>query len=290
MKKIFTFLSIVIFGASMTVSCNLNDNPKFNDKDAFVAFDKATATIKEDGGAIEIPVTLASVKGIAATVSYESVDGTAKVGEDFELVDPQATLTFSAEARTQYVKVKILPKTGLYTGDLKFTLQFKSTGDVKAGAESTCTITIVDNDHPLTFVLGDYKAMGKDNNNKDVEWTMTLKKDPKDINVVWFYNIANLGDWAGDDIMYYGVVSADKKTITLPIGQKSEYKYKGTTPVSFFALTDGGTKYATEGKMVVNIENGGKNLIFDKELGFYCLIEGAGWVGFIMPGITAVKK
>ena len=105
MKKVLTYISLFVFGAALFSSCNLNESPKFNDKDAFVAFDKAAVSVKEEGETVVIPVTLASLKGVATTISYEAIDGEgksgAKNGVDYKLADETGTLTFSAEARTQ---------------------------------------------------------------------------------------------------------------------------------------------------------------------------------------------
>ena len=217
MKKYITYFSIVAL-AAFAASCNLNDDPVFNDDDAFVAFDKAAVSYAEDAGEIKIPVTLASIQGIATTVSYEVVNGTAVSGKDFELVDGSGTLSFTADARTQYIAVKILERPGEYTGDLKFSLKFKSSGDVAIGADNTCTVTILDNDHPLAAILNTYTATGKSYFNGDMEWDITLTKDENDPGLVWFTNL--VGGING----YYGIVTMEDGipvTITLPLGQAS---------------------------------------------------------------------
>mgnify|MGYP003289131660 CR=1 FL=1 len=61
MKKIF--LLVNIFALCLLASCNKNEFATFDDKDAFVAFGKASYAISEDGGSLTIPVTLASVAG-----------------------------------------------------------------------------------------------------------------------------------------------------------------------------------------------------------------------------------
>ena len=102
MKKIFTYLTIVAV-AAFAASCNTNNDPVFDDADAFVAFDKAAMTCLETAKEISVPVTLASVAGIATTISYEAVDGTAKSGVNYDLSDGTGTLTFSETGRTQYI-------------------------------------------------------------------------------------------------------------------------------------------------------------------------------------------
>ena len=179
MKKVLTYISLFVFGAALFSSCNLNESPKFNDKDAFVAFDKAAVSVKEEGKTVVIPVTLASLKGVSTSVSYEAVDGTAKNGVDYKLADETGILTFTPEARTQYITVNIIERDGVFTGDIKFSLKFKSTGDVAEGAENSCTITILDHDHPLSALLGTYTATGNDANKGASTWEMEFFKDAK---------------------------------------------------------------------------------------------------------------
>lgn len=296
MKKVLTYISLFVFGAALFSSCNLNESPKFNDKDAFVAFDKAAVSVKEEGKEVKIPVTLASLKGIATTISYEAVDGEgksgAKNGVDYKLADEAGTLTFSAEARTQYITVNIIERDGVYTGDLKFSLKFKTTGDVVAGAENSCTITIIDHDHPLSALLGTYTATGNDANNGPATWEMEFFKDAKDDHMVWIMDINNQGSgWRGTDIVYYGIVDAELKTITIPFGQESEYVYSNGNAVVLRGLNSSGS--GTEsGNCVATIDQSGPKLTIDfgNDWGFWAYIPDAGTISAVFPGIKAVKN
>ena len=295
MKKVLTYISLFVFGAALFSSCNLNESPKFNDKDAFVAFDKAAVSVKEEGKTVVIPVTLASLKGVATTISYEAIDGEgkhgAKNGVDYKLADETGTLTFSAEARTQYITINIIERDGVYTGDLKFSVKFKSTGDVVAGAESSCTVTIVDHDHPLSMLLGNYTMSGEDYWDGAAEWDLSLVKDDSDDHMVWFFNICNYGSgWADYDTMFYGIVSDDKTTITIPLGQTSEYVYSNGKPITLLGF-DGSNGYDTGTTTVTIDQSTGKVVLdFGNEYGFWAWIEGAGNLAIVNPGLKAVKK
>lgn len=311
MKRIITYFSIVAL-AAFAASCNLNDNPVFNDDDAFVAFDSPSASCNETDGEISIPVTLASVQGIATTISYEAVDGSAKAGTNFDLVDGTGTLTFSAENRTQYIKVKIYDpevtytdegerEGGRYTGDLKFTLKFKSTGSVNAGADNSCTITINDLDHPLSAILGDwtFSAVCR---GADASWPCELRKDPDDDHLVWFYDLVYLSrsGWDGWDISYYGIVSEDLTTITIPLGQESEYTYSNGQHVVLYSVDadfeyiyDSGNVSAT---IVYDAAGHATGLVFDLDgtsagegAGLIAYIPDAGTINYIYPPFTATK-
>lgn len=316
MKKIFNYLTIVAV-AAFAASCNTNYDPIFDDADAFVAFDKSAMSCQETAKEISVPVTLASVAGIATTISYEAVDGSAKAGVNYDLADGTGTLTFSKEGRTQYIKVKIYDpevtyteagerEGGIYTGDLKFTLKFKSTGDVNSSADNSCTITIQDLDHPLSAILGDWTFEGKSQGAMS-SWACELRKDADDDHMVWFYDIVNLTAiaWAGWDISYYGNVTMDEKNrpavINIPLGQESEYIYKSTgTPVTLCAadadfnyIYDSGSVSAT---IVYDDADHAIGIVFDLDgspagegAGLVAYIVGAGWLNNVYPPYTGTK-
>lgn len=309
MKKYYIILAALALAA---VACDKNESPRFDDADAFVAFNKGASTVLETAKTVSIPVTLVSLEGKETTISYEAEDGTAKAGVNYNLADGTATLTFTKDAPTQNIVVNILdPEVtydtdgnrtgGKYTGDLKFTLKFKSTGDVAAGYEDSCVVTIEDTDHPLSAILGDWTFNAFKPAGTAVSWANVLRKDETDDHKVWFYNIANLsGGWAGWDISYYGNVSEDLKTITIPLGQESEYKYSNGNPVTLFSVDaafneifDSGNIYAT-----INYDAAGHatDLVFDFDqtdagagAGIICYIISAGTVGYVYGPMTATK-
>lgn len=297
MKKILSFLNLVILGALLTVSCNLNENPKFDDKDAFVAFDNATMTVSESVGTIKVPVTLASVKGIAATISFQAVDGTAKGGINYELLDGAGTLTFTAEERTQYITVKINKITG-YTGDLKFTLKFKEGGlaGLSEGAENKCVITITDNDHPLGDILGTYTAAGVAYPSTATSWKITLAKDASDVTVVWFIGITPYFEGGGSwgypayDTRFYGNVTmkAGKPSkITIPFNQTCAYKYQGTNEIFLWGL-NASLNYVKSGNVEAAISANFKTITLDATMGL-ATVDATGYWDAILPGIVWTK-
>lgn len=224
MKEIFKYLSALAMGAFVFTSCEINDLPKFNDKDAFVAFNNSSVSVSESAGTVSIPITLASVKGISASVSVEAVDGSAKSGVNYTV--ETSSVSFSANAATQNVVVKINDIDG-FTGDLSFTLKLGNTGDVNAGNEKTCTVTIVDKDHPLDKILGTYKATTKSGRGS-FEWEVTLAKDASDPQKVWILDLdpyfASYGYVAASGYnTFYGVVSEDLSEIAVPANQALGY-------------------------------------------------------------------
>ena len=167
MKRSLIYITLLTAGLAAASSCNLNEYPVFNDEDAFVAFDDESRSFDEPltAGAtvqVEVSVTLASVAGISTDVVYDAVSGTAVEGEDFDLADPGATLKFNENDRTCTIPIILYGNNvGTYTGNKTFSLVFKDSGSVKEGAENTCTVTIVDMDHPLTPILATYSMTGE---------------------------------------------------------------------------------------------------------------------------------
>lgn len=286
MKKIFYLFSIVLMG-SLVASCNINEMPTFNDSDAFAAFKTSSMSIAEDGGTLNIPVSVTSLGGVATTVSYEFVNGSAKQGVDFEDASGSGTISFGAGETLKNIAVKIINHPGVFTGDLKFSVKFKSAGDVKMGASNTCAVTINDLDHPLSAILGDFTAKGESYFNGPQEWTMSFLKDAGDVTKVWIYNIFGSDSWADTDTMFYGLVDDDLTNISVPLGQETEYKYSGTTPCVLLGFD--GEEGWDEGYLNIAIKNGGKTLEFI-DYGPWLYIPGAGSVNIIYGGVVCTKN
>lgn len=302
MKRIMTYICLASAAAFALASCDKNLPAKFDDKDAFVAFEKTSYTVAEDyskdGATFRIPVTLASVAGISTSVKYEiSAPASWKdaepgkgaiAGTDYELVDNSGVLTFNAENRTCYIEFTT-KENGAYTGDLEFSIQIFGNDDVVAGSEDECTVKITDIDHPLSFMLGEYNASATSYFNGAKTGTMEILKDAEDDHKVWFYNIYLIPGWAADDILYYGTVNDENTEIIVPFGQESQYLYQGTTPLTLRGIYD--DNFVDSGNITIAISNanGQVSLNFG-DYGFAIQIGDLGQLEIIMPGMTAVKK
>lgn len=249
MKKIVFFLSVAALSVAAASCSNLNTEPSFDDKNAFVEFDEGSKIVNESDGEISIPVTLCSLKGIEDVVSYEVKNGTAMAGVDFELVDGKAILNFDSSNRSQDVKIKVIEHKGVYTGDLNFTIIIKSAGTSGIGMIKKCAVTIQDNDHPLANILGKYTAVAADYQGSPISWTATLSKDPDDPTIVhidalcpFCLDYASWGDWS-----VVGSVNEEKTEITVADNQatKAWYQTKGDF-LTFCTLTDDLNYYLEE--------------------------------------------
>ncbi|MDR1683667.1 MAG: hypothetical protein LBS25_09850 [Candidatus Symbiothrix sp.] len=216
MKKRILYISIL---ASITLfnACELNDSPEFDDANAFVAFSSENISVKEDAETFVVPVRLTSLKGIATTVSFEIIDSTAVQGVDFELDGGASVLTFDSKNPTQDIRFNILPHIGVFTGDLLFGVRITSSGSVNTGTIDTVYVTLLDIDHPLSFILGDFNATATSHFNGSETWTVTLAKDVSDTKKVWITNLVKGGSSASSPV--YGMVNDEKTEIKIPVGQ-----------------------------------------------------------------------
>ncbi len=306
MKKSIQYIALAAAGALMALSCNKNQPPVFDDANAFVAFPKETTAGAEgklqedgsylDGDIVRLPVTLASVEGIEEAVKFNVIDGTAKSGVNYRVLTAGGTLSFDAENRTRYIEIQLLYD-GIYTGDLKFTVNLEKPQTVNLGSAKTCTVTVQDVDHPLAALLGSYTVTAAQAYNNP--WKMTLYKDEKDDHKVWFFNLTSMSTgWAGFDTMYYGNVDDELSKIIVPFGQKTEYEYGTSGGFILFGM-DGDvnsdeTQIYDSGniELTINKNAAGKvvSIDFGTTWGLISYIPNLGQIGWVNPfGCVAVK-
>lgn len=211
------FIYTSILGTMLFYSCN-NDLPIFDDKDAFVAFTETSMSVDEnvESGELKIPVLLTSLSGMDRTIQYEVVEGKAKPGVHYEVVDESQTLHFTKDEPTQYIVIRIIDNNE-FGGDVDFTVNLKPSTEINLGDSQSCTVKIVDNEHPLADILGTYSASGFSNYAvSTVTWDVTIKKDDEDVSKVWINGMV----YAASDIEVYGTVNDDKTEIKIPVGQE----------------------------------------------------------------------
>lgn len=290
MRRLLYILSIVAIVAS---SCEkLNETPVFSDSDAFVKINKPTMGINENAGILRIPVTLVSASGIATSVTYKVTDGTAKVNDNYTLVDATKTLTFTAENRTQNIEINIVNLALLYTGDLKFTVEIEATGTVKMGSDNKCTVTIQDLDHPLTPILGDYDAVGTSYFNGSEQWTVTLAKDATDVTKVWISNFVK----GGSSLAVYGVVDAEMTIIKVPVYQviATSSSYPLIRLEGYYG-PDGATEIPSGGFITLEVAADKSSIAVKDEIGSRVwkdadATQSAGWYNIFAADIVLTKK
>lgn len=228
MKNIVKVLSIAILGATLA-SCA--DKPEFTTA-PFVSLYRTSATVNEKAGGTvyNVPVKVYHAKE-AVSVAY-TLSGTAVNGVDYTIADQSGVLNFPVGTDSLAIPINITGQPGTFTGDrsLRITLS-SSTGGAEINPVKNFNITIKDLDHPLSALFGSYSISTYNVDNFDDEdnpiyayltWTMNMSEYKGDPTRVWMDNLTYFSiyyhNYTGDTPVY-GIVSSDKKTITIPLPQ-----------------------------------------------------------------------
>lgn len=292
MKNILKYIAGAV-AVAVLAGCDLNPLPTFDEADSFVAFDKSAVSVNEDAGTVTLPLTIASIDPVKTNISYELVDGTAKAGVNYESSDESAVLVFDGESRTGSIVVNIKNIAG-YTGDFSFSVKLVSATGLNLGANSVCTVTINDVDHPLSAILGEYTATAHDYfNGSDVSWNLTIMKDKYDLNMVWIdgFTATFAGYYPSADYRIYGNVTKDEEGnitgINFPCGQSLATAVSGRS-LSLWSF-DGDSVYSSGNIAFTTIANGfatedGYGIGYKADSGEVSLYD------LLNPGIVWVKK
>lgn len=295
MKKSNILYGAVAASMMLFASCS-NDYPTFDDADAFIAFSGSTAlSVDEFGESIEVPVMLTSLAGLSgsATVEVDAEASTAVEGVDFTFAS-EKTLNFTADAPTQSIKLNIIDNDEFGGGDKKVVLKLTNVTGVNVGAVSTCTITIVDNEHPLNFLFNTYTAKVVDYFGREQNVEFYITKDETDMKKVWLCNLSatftGMGYVAPSVNMFYAVVNDDNTELAIPVGQEVGLKTSsGNITLEGFTGADPDTSDVMSGadNIIVNIEEEGNKLVFVHAWG---TTVANGWYDLFYGGLTVTKK
>lgn len=217
--KLFKLSYGLVAATLLLVSCDINKYPEFDDANAFVAIQKTSASIAENQGTLQIPVMLTSLSGIQGSVDFTltpAATGGAVEGTHYKLLNSGKTLTFTKDEPVQYIQIEPIDN-DTFGGDVRLTITLENAQGVQVGAVKECNVTIEDDEHPLSFILGTLTAKGPSYFNGDQEWSVTFEKDASDLSKVWIYNLVEGG--SGSDPVY-GVVNEEKTEIHIPVGQE----------------------------------------------------------------------
>lgn len=293
------FIFVVLF-ALLGISCSrLVDYTEI----PFVYFPSPSISVYEDTGVVEIPVK--AIADVAFTLTFETKDGEKKDastglmipngqrGVDYDIVDNDAAIVHFAAGETEkIIKVSIADFTGTLTGNKDFTIKMTGSGnEVARGGYSYCKVTIIDNDHPLKSIFGEYEATDGDG----VSWTLTLAADPDN----WYTTFVDgivpgfAGDWVGKGIRHYvpATVPEDLSSFNVPLGYKLADPFN-EQDITIYGLS--GNSVSSSGSLTfAKTENGfkldgTKGILAGFQDGDYISYYGPSFMA--MPPITLVKK
>lgn len=221
MKKIFRMLVGVAVLAALA-SCDHSAQFKTN---SFARMSSGAYSVKENVGILRVPVSVFNNEGATTAVTFKVTDVSAVEGVNYTVEPASGVLNFTGNS-TEFITFTIINQAGIYTGNVKFVVDLLSaTNNVEVCALTRATVTIEDIDHPLAAILGQYTASCYDLDSGDIDYTITLSPDEKDVSLVWVdYIVPMFSDYKtyGDGSIY-GKVSADLNTITFPVGQTTSF-------------------------------------------------------------------
>lgn len=196
----------------------------------FASLDTQAVTVDESETEtlVSIPVRVYNNK-TGCTVSYTITDGSAVNGVNFKPLNDSGVLNFEAGTDSLAISFYTTGAPGTFTGDQTFSVKLTDASEgVTLGTFSKCTVTIKDTDHPLSALFGKYTMYALSlNTNENLTyfyWDMNMSPYEGDVTRVWMDNVVMFSfgykAYTGN-CPVYGVVSDDKKTITIPLPQKT---------------------------------------------------------------------
>jgi len=211
MKNILKYLLILSLGVFIFSSCE-EDPITLDEK--IVGFSQASGLISETSVApIKIPVFNAAKSGSGCTVSFTfSVEGT-----DFTVVNTSNSISFDNYYDTDTIIIQPIDNSIFQGNKVVKILLSNPTGGFDLSDQSTYTLTIADNEHPLALILGTFTETDYLYSDGSIEAVytdaITIAAHPTDITKVLITNI-----WDGGKVIEASVNLATN-SMTIPAGQ-----------------------------------------------------------------------
>lgn len=230
MKTYIKLLACLSFAAAL---CSCNEKATYTTY-PFIRFEDSSYPINENAGTVKIPVyaynktrndvVIPRAQGGPENATFVVYDGSAKKDVDFTVSPANGVLSFDEDG-VAYIELTIDNKSGVYTGNLNFSIELTGAGDgYTLAGSSVCstTITINDLDHPLAEILGEYDVVTYyfySGSIYTAEYVMELVPVDGDVHSVACTGINKMASDFNDEkgsFNVIGAVSEDMKTITFP--------------------------------------------------------------------------
>jgi len=249
MKKIFKYIISFIIGLTLFTSCDdLNEPIYLNSEDKFVAFLNTAFSVKENNGdKVGILVYISSPGGTGCTVNFDfdttGIDLPAVEGVDFNLVNDSKTLTFNNYFGYDTIWIEPIDNDFYDKNKTVKVILSAPSNNFNLGRESSLSLTVVDNEHPLSLVIGDYTITYKSGFSSDfgTEYTVDIvtAPNPDDETQVFFYVKDMFPGWGFTEEVIYADVDLDEGTFKMAAGQSApSYGYGPSKFTGFDADTD----------------------------------------------------
>lgn len=230
--KVKSLLYTSLAASLLFASCNLNEQPVFDDAtQAFIAFSATSGNVFEavDGvpDTLKIELYCASVAGITASVQVVPTDTAypesqrAKEGVDFK-IEGDSEIHFDADNR--FATIKIVPIDNNVQGgsNKRFDLVLTSPQGCNLGANKRFTVTILDDEDPVNMLIGNYTATAESafQGEPTQVWSATIERDFESDDVVYIQPICEFAGLTGSSITpVAATVDVASNTIHVQLGQ-----------------------------------------------------------------------
>lgn len=159
------------------------------------------------------------------------------------------------------------------------------------GSNDTVYVKILDLDHPLSAILGDYAVYGPNYfSNRDDNWTVKLEKDDEgDVSKVWISNLVV----AGTNQKVYGIVNEDMTKIEIPVKQTiaTSSSYNSIVLEGFDNADINSADLLPDGSKLTMTLTQDSPIVFTMDLPFGShIIDVDSWYSIVLAGATFTKK
>ncbi|HIX45897.1 MAG TPA: hypothetical protein H9982_06715 [Candidatus Barnesiella excrementipullorum] len=229
--KVKSLLYTSLAASLLFASCNLNEQPVFDDAtQAFIAFSATSGNVFEavDGvpDTLKIELYCASVAGISASVQVVPTDTAypesqrAKEGVDFK-IEGESEIHFDADNRFATIKIVSIDN-NVQGGNKRFDLVLTSPQGCNLGANKRFTVSILDDEDPVNMLIGNYTATAESafQGSPAETWSATIERDFESEDVVYIQPICEFGGLPGSSVTAVAAtVDAASNTIHVQLGQ-----------------------------------------------------------------------
>ena len=165
----------------------------------------------DEGGTAEFLVRLSAASGVAVTVSYRTVDGTAEAGSDYTATS--GTLRFEPGATAQVVAVPLLDDRTAEADEV-FAVELSAPSGATI-ADGTATGTIIDDDLPPELSIDDAPAVGE---GETAEFLVRLSAASAVAVTVSYRTVDGTAEAGSDYTATSGTLRFEPGTTTLTVG------------------------------------------------------------------------
>ncbi len=195
----------------------------------FVTFDAVSFSVNETAGKVSIPVSVYNPTGGEVQVTVTGIDGDGDKGavieKDYEITSPAlGVLTFSGSDETQNIEVALKHDNAL-TGTKSFKIRIQSvTAGINVGGFNVATVKILDAEHPLAPMIGEWTGTLRGLTGTDYETTINIEAVDDDDTFTKLTLDSGIDPMFGKGLDVTYNATAKDGVITLPSEQLNGYE------------------------------------------------------------------